>query len=171
MQEMAQRIERAFELTDSELDNLKLLAALHDIGKIAISNSIFDKPGKLSPEEWATIKDHPEIGYRIALSSPELAPIAEALLHHHEWWDGSGYPFGLKGKKIQLISRIIAITDAYDVMLNGRLYKNALSKEEALSEIERCARTQFDPYLVRKGLFLERAEIQAHHLLWLRLKR
>jgi len=154
MQEMSQKMGRNLELTDSELDNLKLLAALHDIGKIAIPDSILDKPGKLSPEEWETVKDHPEIGYRIALSSPELAPIAEAILHHHEWWDGSGYPFGLKGEKIPLISRIIAITDAYDVMLNGRPYKKPLSKEEALAEIERCAGTQFDPYLARKSLFL-----------------
>jgi len=152
MQEMAQKMGRALELSDSELDNLKLLAALHDIGKIAIPDSILNKPDKLSSEEWGTVKNHPEIGYRIALSSPELAPIAEAILHHHEWWDGSGYPLGLKGEKIPLISRIIAITDAIDVMLNGRPYKKSLSKEEALAEIKRCARTQFDPYLVSKVL-------------------
>ncbi|HWP95572.1 MAG TPA: PAS domain S-box protein [Syntrophomonadaceae bacterium] len=155
LQEMAQKIGRTLHLNDSELDNLKLLAALHDIGKIAIPNSILDKPGRLSPEEWETIKNHSEIGYRIALSSPELAPIAEAILHHHECWDGSGYPLGLKGEKIPLISRIIAITDAYDVMVNGRPYKKAVSKGEALAEIERCAGTQFDPELVREGLFFD----------------
>ena|GEM_PF-308730 len=155
LQEMAQKMGRALDLTDSELDNLKLLAALHDIGKIAIPNSILDKPGKLTPEEWETIKNHPEIGYRIALSSPELAPIAEAILHHHESWDGTGYPLRIKGEKIPLISRIIAITDTYDVMINGRPYKKAVSKEEALAEIQRCAGTQFDPELVRKGLFFD----------------
>ena len=155
LQEMAQKMGRSLELTDSELDNLKLLAALHDIGKIAVPNHILDKPGKLLPEEWETIKSHPEIGYRIALSSPELAPIAEAILHHHESWDGSGYPLGLKGEKIPLISRIIAITDTYDVMINGRPYKKAVTKEDALAEIERCAGTQFDPELVRKGLFFD----------------
>lgn len=158
MQEMAQKMGKALELTDSELDNLKLLAALHDIGKIAIPNAILDKPGKLSPEEWETIKNHPETGYRITISSPELAPIAEAILHHHECWDGSGYPLGLKGEKIPLISRIIAIADAYDVMINGRPYKKAMSREATLAEIERCAGTQFDPELVRKVLSLERAE-------------
>ncbi len=153
MQEIAHWIGKAVELPDSELDNLKLLATLHDIGKIAISNSILDKPGRLSPEEWESIKKHPEIGYRIALSSPELAPIAEAILNHHERWDGTGYPLGLKGENIPLISRIIAIADTYDVMLNGRPYQKAVSQEEAMVEIERCAGTQFDPKLAR--IFVE----------------
>ncbi|MEN6324743.1 MAG: PAS domain S-box protein [Syntrophomonas sp.] len=153
MQTMAYKIGKSLNLTDSELDELKLLAALHDIGKIAIPNSILDKPGELTPEEWETIKGHPETGYRIALSSPELASVAEAILHHHERWDGSGYPLGLKGNKIPLISRIIAITDAYDVITNGRPYKKAMSKEEALAEIRRCAGTQFDPNLVLCDFF------------------
>jgi len=153
IQEMTFRMGRVLGLTAAELDNLKLLSTLHDIGKIAIPNSILDKAGGLSPEEWETIKNHPEIGYRIALSSPELAPIAEAILHHHEWWDGSGYPFGLEGEKIPLMSRIIAITDAYDVMIHGRPYKKAIGKEEALAEIAHCSGTQFDPELIRRGLF------------------
>jgi len=160
MQEMAEKMGRTFKLTESELDNLKLLATLHDIGKIAIPSSILDKSEKLSPDEWETIKNHPEIGYRIAISSPELAPIAEGILHHHECWDGSGYPLGLRGEKIPLISRIIAIADAYDVMINGRPYKEAISEEEALAEIERCAGTQFDPELVRKVVSFERAEMR-----------
>ncbi|MEN6351689.1 MAG: HD domain-containing phosphohydrolase [Syntrophomonas sp.] len=155
IQKMTQRIGRVLKLSSSELDNLKLLAALHDIGKIAIPNDILDKPGKLSPEEWATVKNHPEIGYRIVISSPELAPIAEAILHHHEWWDGSGYPLGLKGERIPIISRIIAIADAYDVMINGRPYKKPMSESEAWAEIERCAGTQFDPKLVEKVLLFE----------------
>lgn len=151
MREIAQKIGQAINLPDSELDNLKLLAALHDIGKIAIPNSILENPGKLSPEEWDTIKKHPEIGYRIALSSPEMAPIAEAILHHHERWDGTGYPLRLKGEAIPLISRIIAIADTYDVMINGRPYQKAFSKEEVWAEIKRCAGTQFDPDLARKA--------------------
>ncbi|PKM78778.1 MAG: diguanylate cyclase [Firmicutes bacterium HGW-Firmicutes-15] len=153
MQKMAQKIGNAIELLDSELDKLKLLAMLHDIGKIAIPNSILDKPGKLTPEEWESIKKHPEIGYRIALCSPELAPIAEAILNHHERWDGTGYPLGLRGENIPLISRIIAIADTHDVMLNGRPYQKAVSQEVALGEIERCAGTQFDPKLAK--IFLD----------------
>lgn len=148
MQSMALQVGRAINLSSSELDDLNLLAALHDIGKIAIPNSILDKPGQLTFEEWETIKKHPEIGYRIALSSPEMAPIAEGILHHHERWDGTGYPLGLKGEEIPLASRIIALVDACDVMMNGRPYQGANTREEVRLEIERRAGSQFDPGLV-----------------------
>lgn len=148
IQDLALQIGRAFGLAESELDNLALLATLHDIGKIAIPEGLILKPGNLSPEEWELIWKHPEIGYRIAGSSPELAPIAEAILAHHEWWDGSGYPRGLKGEEIPLISRIIAIVDAYDVMTHGRPYKEPIGQEESLQELKRKAGTQFDPTLV-----------------------
>ncbi len=154
LQSMVHEIGQAAGLPQSELDNLRLLSLLHDIGKIAIPSSILDKPGQLNAEEWDTIKKHPEIGYRIALSSPEMAPIAEAILHHHERWDGSGYPLGIKGKEIPLISRIIAIADAYDVMIYGRPYQEARSEAEVWEEIKRCAGSQFDPYLVDKSIAL-----------------
>jgi len=147
IQQLSLQIGRAFGLSDSELDDLALLATLHDIGKIAIPEGIIIKPGDLSPEEWELIWKHPEIGYRIAGSSPELAPIAEAILAHHEWWNGSGYPRGLKGEEIPLISRIIALVDAYDVMTHGRPYKEAVGKEASLQELNRKAGTQFDPVL------------------------
>jgi diguanylate cyclase (GGDEF)-like protein/PAS domain S-box-containing protein len=148
MQCLARRIGLIVKLPESELDSLKLLAALHDIGKIAIPNSILEKPGSLTADEWETIKKHPEIGYRIALSSPEMSPIALAILHHHERWDGSGYPLGLKGEDIPFLSRIISIVDAYDVMVHGRPYQEAVSPREAWKEIRRCAGSQFDPHLV-----------------------
>ncbi|MEQ8176194.1 MAG: PAS domain S-box protein [Syntrophomonadaceae bacterium] len=148
IKKMAMQIGEHIHLPAGEMDSLRLLAALHDIGKIAISNSILEKPGKLTAEEWETIKKHPEVGYRIALSSPEMAPIAEAILHHHERWDGAGYPLGLMGKDIPFLSRIISIVDAYDVMTHGRPYQAAVSSEDAWSEIIRMAGSQFDPDLV-----------------------
>ena len=96
------------------------------------------------------MKRHPEIGYHIAESSIELVPIAKGILYHHEWWNGKGYPKGLKGENIPLISRIISIVDAYDAMTNDRPYRKALSTEEAIEELKRCSGTQFDPNLVPK---------------------
>ncbi|NLW92653.1 MAG: PAS domain S-box protein [Syntrophomonadaceae bacterium] len=152
MQKTAEKIGHAVGLPDSEMDNLLLLAALHDIGKIAIPNSILEKTGQLTAEEWEAIKKHPEIGYRIGLSSPEMAPIAEAILHHHERWDGKGYPLGIKGSNIPLLSRIVAIADTYDVMVYGRPYQTPASQFEVKRELEKCAGSQFDPDLVRVAL-------------------
>jgi diguanylate cyclase (GGDEF)-like protein/PAS domain S-box-containing protein len=139
---------RAAGLPDDKLDELSLLAMLHDIGKIAISDQILGKPGRLLPEEWEAMQSHLEIGYRIVESTPELAHIGEALLAHHEWWDGTGYPKRLNGVQIPLISRILAIVDAYDVMTHDRPYRAAVSRDEAINELRQCAGTQFDPQLV-----------------------
>jgi diguanylate cyclase (GGDEF)-like protein len=132
----------------AEKDEIHLLATLHDIGKLAVPEEILLKKGKLNDAEWATIKKHPITGYNICKTIPELLPIAENILTHHEWWNGEGYPQGLKGGEIPLLSRIISIADAYDVMTNKRSYKKAMSHDEALKELIRCSGTQFDPYLV-----------------------
>ena len=140
-------------LVDKQLNELELLSTLHDIGKIGINDSILNKPDKLTSEEWVKMKKHPEIGYRIAMSSPELAPIAEYILCHHERWDGKGYPQGLKCEEIPLLSRIIAVADSYDAMTEDRLYRKAMSKEDAIDEIKNNAGTQFDPIIA--VIFLE----------------
>ncbi|MHB1347224.1 MAG: diguanylate cyclase domain-containing protein, partial [Candidatus Humimicrobiaceae bacterium] len=116
MKDLAIKLGKNLNLSDMELNELRMLSALHDIGKIAVADSIILKPGKLTPAEWETVKKHSEAGYRIAKSSIDLASIANAILAHHENWDGSGYPEGIKGAEIPLLSRIISIIDAYDAM-------------------------------------------------------
>lgn len=128
--------------------NLKLAARLHDIGLIAIDSSILRKTDLLTDNECERIKSHPEVGSRIVQSISELQHISKDILHHHEWYDGSGYPQGLSGNQIPFYSRIISIVDAYDVMISGRVYKEKVSKTEALEEIKKCSGTQFDPEIV-----------------------
>ena len=147
LKQLVQHIGMLLNLSQIDLDHLNLLAALHDIGKIGISEQILNKPGKLDDSEWAVMKKHPEIGYRIALSTPKLAPIAEYILFHHERWDGNGYPQRLAGKTIPLLSRILTVVDAYDAMTQERVYRKAMSHEEALAEIQKNSGTQFDPQI------------------------
>jgi len=136
------------QLTSKEMDELSLLAVLHDIGKVGIREEILKKPGPLTEEEWEEMKKHPVIGCRIAQNTPELGPIAQYILYHHERWDGKGYPEGLQGEKIPLLCRLLAVADAYDAMTSDRFYRKAFSKEKALSEIKKNAGTQFDPKIV-----------------------
>jgi len=149
MQKLALDLGERIKLPQAELDRLLLLVSLHDIGKISIGEDILRKPDKLNAEEWEIVKKHPEIGYRLAISTGEFAHIAEEILSHHEHWNGEGYPRGLNGQNIPLLARIIAIIDAFDVMTNGRPYKTPMTEAEALAELKRCAGTQFDPRLVR----------------------
>lgn len=149
LQEMCRKIGERMGLNAHQLNELELLAILHDIGKVVIEESILMKPGPLTEEEWVQMKKHPEIGYRIAQVAPELFPIAEYILSHHERWDGKGYPRGLKGEEIPLLSRILAVADAFDAMTHDRTYRKAIKREEAVAEIKRNAGTQFDPEVVK----------------------
>lgn len=136
------------------LMNLYLLAKFHDIGKVGIPTTILLKPGPLDAPEYEQIKKHCQIGYEIAQSIEELRPIADLILKHHEWWNGQGYPMGLKGDEIPLECRILAIVDAYDAMTNDRPYRKAMSPVRAVQEIKRCAGDQFDPTLAQKFISL-----------------
>ena len=148
MQAFALVIGKSLSLSEAETDRLLLLVMLHDVGKVNVPKEILTKKGKLTPRQRDVIKEHPRTGYRIALAIPEFSHLAEDILCHHEHWDGSGYPRGLKEKEIPLFARIISIADAYEVMTNGRTYKKALSKDQAIDELCNCAGSQFDPDLV-----------------------
>lgn len=137
----------------SVMDELTIVAKLHDIGKIGISEDILLKQGNLSEEEFEIVKTHTEKGYRIVKASNQLDNVAKGVLTHHERWDGKGYPLKLKGESIPLIARIVGIADAYDAMTNNTVYKRALSKEEAITELNRCSGKQFDPHIVK--IFVE----------------
>lgn len=150
MKVYSQKLGQSLGLSEDKLNHLLLLATLHDIGKISIPDNIVLKPGRLTSQEWKIMKTHAEIGFRIAETSPNLNHIAQAILHHHEKWDGSGYPDGFSGKKIPLLSRIIAVVDAYDAMTHDRPYKGSMSKKEAIEELKRCSGSQFDPKIVRE---------------------
>ena len=162
MENLAVEIGTRMGLSMHEIENLRLLARLHDIGKIAIPDDILKKPGPLTPQEWVNMKRHSEIGYRIAINIREVADVAEGILCHHEWWDGSGYPAGRKEDRIPVISRIISVVDAYDAMTNDRVYRAAVSHEEAMAEIERMRGVQFDPEAVDTliGFMEEKDEVQ-----------
>ncbi len=148
LQDLVERLAVAAGLPGSALPDLRLLGRFHDIGKVGIPDQILFKPGRLTNEEFTVMKRHCEIGYRIALASPELAPIADWILKHQEWWNGQGYPLGLAGEDIPLPCRILAIVDAYDAMTNDRPYRKAMSSGEAIAELQRCAGRQFDARLV-----------------------
>lgn len=147
--EQVRALAKALDLSDDESGRLELLARLHDIGLIAVSSEILMKEGPLGDSEWAVVRRHSEVGYRIARStSSETATVAEEILSHHERWDGTGYPKGLKGEEIPFLSRILSVVDSFDVMTHDRPYKRAMSVREALDELKRCSGSQFDPYLV-----------------------
>lgn len=141
-------IAQAIGLESARFSDLGLFAEFHDLGKVGISDLILLKEGPLTEIEWHEMQKHSEIGSQITQSAPELLPIARWILCHHERWDGTGYPLGLKGQEIPLECRILALADSYDAMTNDRPYRKEMSQEQAIHEIRRCSGTQFDPELV-----------------------
>lgn len=138
----------ALGMTDAEVEEVRLGGVLHDIGKVGIPEAILNKSGPLNPEEWETMKSHVHFGAKILEPLRAISRIAQMVKHHHEFFDGSGYPDALSGEQIPLGARIIAIADAYDTITSNRTYKKARSSAEALAELERCANAQFDGELI-----------------------
>lgn len=139
---------QAIELPPHELFDLERAALLHDLGKVAVPPTLLDKTTPLSTSEWGLMRQHPATGERLVRAVPDLIGIAPAIRHHHEWWNGAGYPDRLSGEIIPLHSRLIALVDAYETMRMGRPYRSALDAQETLHELRRQAGTQFDPSLV-----------------------
>lgn len=142
-------IAKAYHLEDDVIAELKIAGELHDIGKIAIDETILNKPDKLSETERVQMEHHPETGYRLLSTSREHYNVAEYVLSHHEQWDGTGYPKNIKGAEIHWGARVIAIAESYEAMTSESFYHKARSSEEAAAEIKRCSGTQFDPVIAR----------------------
>lgn len=139
-------------LTEAETQEIHIAGHLHDIGKIGIPDRVLLKEGKLDDEEWTLMKKHPEIGADILSKSSHFARLAAIILHHHERWDGKGYPFGAKGTEIPLGARIIAVCDSIDAMASKRAYRNALPLEVCKAEIEKNVGIMYDPEVARLAL-------------------
>ena len=138
----------AIGLSPDEVSKVSTAALLHDIGKIGIPDNVLNKKKKLNGENWEVIKTHPRLGANIIGNIPHLVPCVSSILHHHERWDGGGYPEGLKGEEIPIGARILAVADSFEAMTSARPYRHALSREEVVKELRQGAGIQFDPYLV-----------------------
>lgn len=155
--EWAVRIAELLGVPESDLRDIEAASLLHDIGKIGLPDSILHKPGKLTREEFAITKKHPEYGWAILRSIPGFERTSLLVLHHHERYDGNGYPGGLCGESIPLGARIVAVVDAFDAMLSTRAYRDALPIDEVLRRLEADTGTQFDPKITPYFIDLAKA--------------
>ena len=144
----ALEIGECLNLPQQDMENLRAASLLHDIGKLSMPEKVLHKKGPLHLDEWQCVENHPKIGSQILEKVQQLRSIVPTVRHHHERYDGHGYPYGLSGKDIPLLARIIAVADSFDAMVSDRHYRKALSVEQALEEIKRCSGTQFDPEIV-----------------------
>jgi HD-GYP domain-containing protein (c-di-GMP phosphodiesterase class II) len=157
--EWGMRIGQELGLSEEQLQNLEVAALLHDIGKVGIPDAILRKPGKLDAEEYALMKKHPEYGWAVLRSLPGFERAALDILHHHENYEGTGYPAGLKETEIPVVSRIVSVIDAFDAMVSSRPYRNGLPSEEAIRRLIESSGTQFDPLVVQCFLTFAEAEM------------
>lgn len=146
--ETATSVGRALGLPEGEIERIRTASLLHDLGKLAIPDEILSKPGELVEPEWRVVAEHPRVGQIVLEQAGALRDAAMIVLHHHEWYDGRGYPYGLAAHEIPVGARIVAIADAYEAMVAGRPYRPAISHQAALTELRRHAGVQFDPELV-----------------------
>jgi len=157
--EMSVAIARELKMPRGKVEKIRLAGLIHDIGKIGIRESVLNKPGSLTDDEYGHIKSHPELGEHILAPIVEDKEILGMVRHHHECYDGRGYPDGLGGEQIPLGARIMAVADAYDAMTSERPYREAMGTEAACEEIKRCTGTQFDPVVVAAFLKMPVAEV------------
>jgi len=157
--EWGMRVGQELGLEEAELQNLEVAALLHDIGKVGIPDSILKKPGRLDPDEYALMKKHPEYGWAVLRMLPGFERAALDILHHHENLDGKGYPAGLKGSEIPIVSRIVTVIDAFDAMVSSRPYRVGLPHEEAVRRLIESSGTQFDPAVVQCFISFAQAEM------------
>jgi putative nucleotidyltransferase with HDIG domain len=152
----SQHVGMELSLNVEEIEMLVVGALLHDLGKLAVSDTILEKPAPLTEQEWAVVKRHSDVGARMIEPIEVLSGAVPVVRHHHERYDGTGYPGGLEGEEIPLAARIVAAVDAFDVMLRGRPYRQRRTQAEALEELSREAGHQFDPPVVEALIYLVR---------------
>ncbi|MBC24327.1 MAG: hypothetical protein CMJ32_10485 [Phycisphaerae bacterium] len=145
---LSRDLAHAIGLSEEEVKRVHIAGLVHDVGKIGIPEAVLCKPGQLTDQEYRLVQEHPEIGYRILKDIPQLRDVLTGVLHHHERWDGAGYPSGLAGRQIPLFARLIALADTFDAMSSDRTYRGGRSRDEVLAEISRCRGAQFDPEFV-----------------------
>jgi HD-GYP domain-containing protein (c-di-GMP phosphodiesterase class II) len=152
---LARQMAVAMRLDRRRCERYRIAGLVHDLGKIGVPEAVLRKPGKLTTDEFILIRRHPEIGYNILRDIPGMADVLPGVLHHHEQWDGRGYPRGLAAEAIPLIARVLALADTFDAMRSRRAYREAMPREVALAEISRCAGANYDPALVSIFLALD----------------
>lgn len=157
--EWGMRVGQELGLDDRVLQNLEIAALLHDIGKVGIPDAILRKPGKLEADEYALMKKHPEYGWAVLRTLPGFEHAALDILHHHESFDGTGYPAGLKANEVPIVSRIVSVIDAFDAMVSSRPYRKGLPYEEAVRRLILASGTQFDAQVVKCFLSFAQAEM------------
>jgi HD-GYP domain-containing protein (c-di-GMP phosphodiesterase class II) len=153
MEVLVVEICKQLDYSDEDIQNMRWAARLHDIGKIGVPDHILRKPSSLTEDEWVSMRAHPEIGSKILAPITKMAPVSPIIRSHHEKYNGTGYPDGLKHEQIPLGSRILTIVDSYVAMTDERIYRKSLTHQEAVDELIRNKGTQFDPHIV--DLFLK----------------